>query len=201
VKSVAGEASGYLNALAAAGPAEYMANVVSWLEQEQRSGSLEHSYTTATLVVAVSDSEAWTWLVSPHGLVHGRPDGVVFGSTDLRYPVLRRLGFMTEPAFRFPATGPGDQASSICCLGTPAGYERIVTHFAPGAVVVALERGSLPFGPWPEQPIALKSLWGMDAAWRHGLRGIGVALGVVGVQDLELPEGWHVREEPLSPYR
>ena len=62
---------------AVSGPAEYIGNIVSWLEEEQRSGFLERTYTTATILVAVSDHEAWTWLVSPHGVVRGRPDATV----------------------------------------------------------------------------------------------------------------------------
>lgn len=180
------------------GPAKFIANVVAWLEEEQRSGFLERSYTTATLLVVVSDSEAWTWLTSPHGLVHGRADGVVFRSTDLRYPVLRQLGVINEPAFRFPGAGAGDQASSICCVGAPDTYERIGTYIAPGEVVIALERGSLPFGPWPAHPIALDALWAMDAAWKHGLAGRGVVLGHAENSDLALPHDWQMREVPLA---
>ena len=192
------EAPAQLGAMAS-GPAEYVTKVVSWLEKQQQAGFLERSYTTATLLVAVSDSEAWTWLVSPHGLVHGRPGGVVFVSTDLRYPALRRLGVMNEPAFRFPGAEPGDKASSICCLGRPAGYEMIRTYLAPGEIAVALERGSLPFGPWPAQSVTLEALWAMDTAWRHGLAGRGVVLGTATASDLALPPDWQLREVPIGP--
>jgi hypothetical protein len=77
-------------------------------------------------------------------------------------------------------------------------YERIRTHLEPGELVIALERGGLPFGPWPEHPIALESLWGMDAAWKYGLAGRGVVLGQVKAADLALPRDWQVREAPMG---
>lgn len=181
------------------GPAEYTRLIVSWLEREQRSGYLERSYTTATLLVAISDVELWTWLVCPHGLVHGSAKRIVFGSTDLRYPVLRRLGAMAEPAFKFPGTEVADQATSICCIGTRDGYEMIRTRLGSDEVVIALDRSTLPFGPWPERPISLDAFWQMEAAWKYGLSGTAVAIGCLQAQDLAVPEGWQVNPVPLTP--
>ncbi len=151
------------------------------------------------MIVAVSDREAWTSIVSPHGLVHGPPDGMLFGSTDLRYPVLRRYPelrrLLKEPTSNDPGTEAEDQASSLFAIGTNA--EKIRTHIDPGELVIS-DRGSLPFGPWPEQRIALESLWTMDASWKHGLAGRAVVLGQVTPGDLALPPDWQVREAPLG---
>ncbi|MBA3562332.1 MAG: hypothetical protein H0W35_06405 [Actinobacteria bacterium] len=146
----------------------------------------------------MSETEVWTWLVSPHGVVHGSSDAMVFASTDVRYPVLRRLGVMREPAFMFPGTEIGDKSSSIFCIGTPNGYETIRTLVGRKEIVVALDRGTLPFGPLSAEPIALPSLWEMDAAWRHGRRGIAVALGRVDGRELGLPDTWNVCDVPLA---
>ena len=102
------------------GPVEHIERVVSWLEGEQRSGILEQSYTTASLVTVVDDSAVWTWHVGPHGAACGRRAGVRFRSTDSRYPVLRQLGVMKQSAVQIPGTVPSDNASSIYCIGTPS---------------------------------------------------------------------------------
>lgn len=175
-----------------------IARLVSWLEVERESGFLERAYITATIILAVSDDEVWTWLVSPHGLVHGTPDHVSAISTDLRYPVLRRLGLLREPAFAFPGADAGDQATSIMCIGAPNGYESIRTRVARNEFVIALDRGTLPFGPLPTESIPLSRLWEMDAAWKHGLTGRAVVLGCAPPDGLSLPEGWQIKEMPLQ---
>jgi hypothetical protein len=177
---------------------DQIAQLVSWLERERESGFLERAYITATIILAVSDDEVWTWLVSPHGLVQGTPDEVSATSTDLRYPVLRRLGLMQEPAFAFPGADAGDQATSIMCIGAPNGYESIRTRLARNELVIALDRGTLPFGPLPTAYVPLTTLWKMDAAWKHGLTGRAVALGCTAPDALRLPEGWQIKEIPLQ---
>ena len=106
---------------------------------------------------------------------------------------------MKGPAFRFPGSDAGEQATSICCIGAPKGYETLRTELEPSEMLIAFERGSLPFGPWPTQRFSLDELWRMDAAWRHGLPGRGVAFGCVKADSLVLPEGWHMREVPFHP--
>lgn len=177
---------------------EQIAEVVSWLEREKDSGFLERAYITATIILAVSDDEVWTWLVSPHGLVKGAPDNMSMTSTDLRYPVLRRLGFVQEPAFAFPGADVGDQATSIMCIGAPNGYERTRTRLGRNELVIALDRATLPFGPLPAESMPLSRLWQMDAAWKHGLTGRAVALGCIAPNALRLPEGWQIREIQLQ---
>lgn len=177
---------------------DQIAELVSWLERERESGFLERAYITATIILAVRDDEVWTWLVSPHGLVRGMLDQVFATSTDLRYPVLRRLGLMPQPAFAFPGADAGDAATSIMCIGAPNGYESIRTRLAQNEVVLALDRGTLPFGPLPTESVPLTTLWEMDSAWKHGLTGRAVALGYVPPDSLRLPEGWQIREIPLQ---
>lgn len=196
LRQVAQEAPSYLDA-ASDRPAEHVRTLVSWLEHQQQAGFLERAYLTATVIVAVSDEEVWVWLVSPHGIVHGSPDAMSFESTDLRYPVLRGLGLMQQAPFKFLGADAGDSASSICCIGTPDGYEATRTRLRPGELVIALDRGSVPFGPWPEHPISLNSLWEMDAAWRHGLPGQAIAFGDIHAANLRLTDGWTAREVQL----
>jgi len=105
---------------------------------------------------------------------------------------------MQQPAFPFAGTEAADQASSIFCVGTQAGYERIRTHVGAGEALIAFERASLPFAPWPTQPIRLHELWAMDAAWKYGLMGRAVVLGDAKIGDLVLPHDWKVREVPLQ---
>jgi hypothetical protein len=182
-----------------AGPAHYVDRVVSWLEQEQQDGILERSYTTATLVVAVGNGEVWTWQASPHGLVHKYGQAFEFVGTDLRNPVLRAHGVIPPMTLNLPGAVTTDQASSIFCLGTPLGYERIRRTIEPGESVFAFERASLPFGPWPTERLPPAVFWRMDAAWRHGAPGRAVVVGYVAPQDLDPPIGWEMREVPLDP--
>jgi hypothetical protein len=171
--------------------------VVSWLENEWGSGFLQRTYITATIVVAVSDDEVWTWLGSPHGAAHVHGGAASFVSTDLRYPVLRQMGLMRPPAYRFPGTDATDNASSIVCIGTPKGYECIRTRLSEGDLLLAFDRATLPFGPWPTEAISMEQLWSMDAGRRHGLIGRFIAVGSVAPDALQLPAGWRVIEIPL----
>jgi hypothetical protein len=180
------------------GPLEYLNAIVSWLEAEHRVGRLHRSYTTATIAVAISRHEVWTWFVCPHGVMHGSPGGMRFAGTDLRFPVLRELGVMPESPVRLPGIDASDRASSICCIGTPLGYETLRLRLAPAELVLLLDRGSLPFGPLPAEPVPVESLWSMDAAWLQGLGGRVVALGSVEAADLRVPPEWEVREVPLG---
>jgi hypothetical protein len=181
-----------------ASASDQIGKLVSWLELERESGFLERSYITASIILAVSDREVWTWLVSPHGLIQGTPDQMSVRSTDLRYPVLRRLGLMREAAFAFPGADAGEQATSIMCIGAPNGYESIRSRLERNSLMIALDRGTLPFGPIPTEPVPLTSLWEMDAAWKHGLIGRAIALGGISPDALRLPEAWQIREVPLQ---
>lgn len=178
-------------------PVEHVERVVSWLEEEQRSGILEHSYSTASLIVAVSASEAWTWHVGPHGAACGSRTGIRFRSTDLRYPVLHRLGVLKPSALRSPGVFFREEASSIYCIGTPLGYEKLRMRMSVNEVVLVFEQGSLPFGPLTEDPIPIRALWDLEAAWKQGLQGMVIALGCVDTSTLDLPTEWHVSEVPF----
>lgn len=172
--------------------------LVSWLENERESGFLQRAYITASIILAVSDHEVWTWLVSPHGLIAGPPDQVTARSTDLRYPVLRQLGLIREPAFAFPGADAGENATSIMCIGAPKGYESIRTRLGENDLVIALDRATLPFGPLPTKSVPLARLWELDAAWKHGLVGRTIAMGCAPPDALRLPEGWTITEIPLQ---
>jgi len=171
---------------------------VGWLEKEHEDGFLSRSYTTATLIIAVSDSIIWTWSFCPHGVAHGSPDEMRFVGTDLRNPQLRRIGVLERLVFDQPGIQAGDKASSIFCIGTPRGYEAIQLKVTPGQAVVALDRGAFPFGRLPSQPIPLTSLWIMDAAWKHGLPGNVVVFGHLRPDDINVPEDWSLHEVQLG---
>ena len=173
--------------------------MIGWLEAEYRSGYLQRSFTTAILLIAVSDGEVWVWLVSPNGIAHGSPTSMVFASTDLRHPVLRELGLIgTRPYTPPPGLEISERASSMFPIGMSNGYETIRVQMAAGELMIAFEKACLPFGPWPATPIRLDELWELDAAWRHGLPGPAVVIGHVGPKDLSIPSGWRLREVPLT---
>jgi hypothetical protein len=181
-------------------PVDRIERMITWLETEYRNGLLVDAFVTASLLVVVSDKEVWTWTVGPVGVASGARTAVQFRSVDFRYPVLRALGILKPASFQFPATEPLDQASSVCCVGTPNGYERLVMELEKGGIVIALDRGCLPYGPLPKVPVPVKSIWELDAAWKHGLAGLAVAVGSFGIEDLGLPEEWKVMEiqEPMQ---
>lgn len=180
------------------GPVDHVASVVAWLEAEQREGLLERSYTTATLLVAVDDAEIWSWHSGPHGLVRASAGNVRFASTDLRIPVLRALGAMPPRGYASAEIDRIDQSSSVFCMDTPDGYERIRARLAPAEFVIALDRGALPFGPWPREEVSLDDFWRLDAAWKHGEIGRAVAVGTASPDELRLPAGWRIQGVPFQ---
>ncbi len=179
-------------------PAKQVRNIVSWLESELDSGLLERAYVTASLVLAVADDDVWVWLAGPNGLVCGPGESVRVRSSDLRMPVLRQHGVMPPPARSSTEMELIDGMSSIFCIGTPHGYEEVRCRIGAGSVMVALDRGCAPFGPWPTGSFSLQSMWARDAGWLHGFAANAVAVGDIGHEGLALPDNWAAEEVPLD---
>jgi hypothetical protein len=174
-------------------PIDYVSAIVRWLEVETSGGLLENAYVTATLVVAISDSIVWTWSMSPHGVVRVDTCRATLVSTDLRYPILEQFGIRPPPVF---SSGDAirNAASSIFCIGAPAGYEEIETIVSGDAFALVLDRAMLPFSPWPSEPILMDSLWSTEGAWQHGIGGMGLAVGHLDGRQLKTPSDWRVRD-------
>jgi hypothetical protein len=169
--------------------------MINWLESEQAEGFLENSYTTASLVAAPAGTEAWVWTMSPHGVAVGSPARMAFVSTDLRLPVLREAGVVRKDIAP-PGMESFAQASSIFCIGTTQGYERLRRVLEPQELVAVFEAGSLPFGPLSDR--SLESIWAADAAWKTGENCRVIIFGACEVTTLGLPAGWTVEEIPLQ---
>ena len=183
------------------GPAHTVERFVAWLEHERLHGFLSpRAHLTATLVLAVSDREVWTWHVSPHGVALGTLDAMEYRSTDRRYPALRALGEMPERETAFGRIALLDRLSAAGRLGAPETYESLRLPLGAGEVVACFDRTALPFGPLPTESTPLGSLWARDAGWKHGLGAAHVVL-VSGAEvgELQLPRGWTLREVPFAP--
>jgi len=177
-------------------PREHILRVAAWLENEVTSGRLARSYTTATLIVAVSDSEVAAWTMSPHGVMIASARDMTQLARDLRCPVLRELGMLDSPAFALPGTEWDDKARSVFCVGTPAGYEIVRAMTGANECTLALDRGALPFGPIPAR-IGTPDFWSRDAGWKHGVPGLGVMIGDLEPDALTLPDGCTFEALPL----
>ena len=91
---------------------------------------------------------------------------------------------------------PFARASSIFCVGTAQGYQRLRCRLEPGHLIALFEAGSLPFGPLSARPLG--ALWGADAAWQGGEDSRVVILGNCEKDTLGLPSGWTAEEIALQ---
>jgi hypothetical protein len=172
-------------------PARQLRATVSWLEEQQREGLLHRSYSTASIIITVSNEEVWSWHVGPHGTFSGTVEMLSFQSTDARMPVLYEHG-VPKPAFRAADSELRDKATSVFNIGSPAGYECIRHEVGATSLVVEADRGALPFGPLTRtRTWSLRELCEHDAAWRYGLPGRALIVGRL--PELQLPTGWEVR--------
>lgn len=183
------------------GPAEHVRRVVSWLDGAWRpGGELEDYFVTASMSVVVGEDEVFVSQVGSHGVATLRGNAARFEGTDVRLPVLKRLGIQAALRVGQYVALPREytETDAFFCTATPDRYEQLRFNLGDGDAVIVFDRAANPFGPWPDGQIALSDLWRIDAAWKHGMEAHAIAIhsGEIAVP---FPAQWSRVEVPLIP--